>query len=308
MTVQTRHELAHWLDILGCPYCHSPLRPDAENLVCTDGGHPFPMLAGIPSFVRQEDRSRLTAFSRQYREARMSEDWRPLTADESLALPFGSPPGYLPLYWEVRRQSYRALVRLLAHAGPSPQAGPAADLGAGTGWLAYRLAQVGYRVLAIEASLDADFGLQAAGVYRVSVPERLLPVQGDLEHPPLLREQVSLAILNASLHYAHDLEGTIQKTADALRPGGCLIVLDTPVARHPRPGTGMGDRHLGRQELWEALLRARLQPRWIRVSRWGRWWVHQVKAWAKGDKRFSFPIVRACKAECRQVRDTGQML
>jgi SAM-dependent methyltransferase len=299
MTVQTRRELARWLDVLGCPYCHGPLRADAECLVCIDGGHPFPVPDGIPSFVRQEDRARLATFSRQYREVRLSEGWRPLTVDQAVALPFGSPPGYLPLYWEVRRQSYKALVRLLAREGPSPQVGPVADLGAGTGWLAYRLAQAGYRVLAVEASLDADFGLQAAEVYRTRMPARLLPVHGDLEHPPLLDEQVSLAILNASLHYAHDLEGTIQKTADALRPGGCLVVLDTPVGRHPRRGTGLGDRHLGRQELQGALLRARLQPRWIRVSRWVRWWVHQVKAWAKGDERFSFPIVRACKAECR---------
>ena len=35
--------------------------------------------------------------------------------------------------------------------------GPAADLGAGTGWLSFRLAQIGYQVLAVDASRDADW-------------------------------------------------------------------------------------------------------------------------------------------------------
>ena len=299
MTAHTRDELTRWLDVLGCPYCHSPLQQNAEGLVCTGSGHLFPVLDGIPSFVRQEDRARLAEFSRQYREARLSEGWRPLTVDQALALPEGSPPGYLPLYWQVRRQTFRALVRLLACKGPSPQTGPAADLGAGTGWLAYRLAQAGYRVLAVEASLDAAFGLQAAEVFRAKVPERLLPVQGDLEHPPLAQGRTSLILLNASLHYAGNLVKTLQRTAAALQPKGCLVVLDTPIARRPRRGTGMGERHLGREELQQAMLAAGLSPRWIRVPRHWRWWARQLKAWFKDDALFAFPIVRACKASAR---------
>jgi hypothetical protein len=34
---------------------------------------------------------------------------------------------------------------LLAREGPSPQSGPVADLGAGSSWLGYRLAEAGYR-------------------------------------------------------------------------------------------------------------------------------------------------------------------
>jgi SAM-dependent methyltransferase len=184
-------------------------------------------------------------------------------------------------------------MRVLAREGPSPDAGPATDLGAGTGWLAFRLAQAGYRVLAVEASLDADFGLQAAEVYRTRLPAGLLSVQGDLEHPPLMDRRTSLAILNASLHYAGDLGKTLRRTAAALQPEGCLVVLDTPISRRPHPGTGMGDRHLGREELQQALLAAGLSPRWIRVPRNGRWWARQLKAWSMGDALFAFPIVWA---------------
>jgi SAM-dependent methyltransferase len=172
-----------------------------------------------------------------------------------------------------------------------------ADLGAGTGWLSYRLARAGYRVLAIEASLDGDFGLRATEVYRAQAPEQLLPIQGDLEHPPLALGKTSLVLLNASLHYANDLVETLQRAAATLQPKGCLVVIDTPIARHPHPGTGMGDRHLGREELQHALVAAGLSPRWMRIPRSWRWWVRQLKAKLAGDTLFAFPIIRACKAD-----------
>lgn len=308
MIAQTHQDITRWLDVLGCPYCHSLLRQDAEGLVCTAGGHSFPLVDGIPSLVQSEDRARFAQFSLRYREARLREGWQPLTVDQALALPFGSPPGYPLLYWEVRRQSYRALMRLLAREGPDPQVGPAADLGAGTGWLAYRLAQAGYRVLAVEASLDQDFGLGATEGYRTGMPERLLPIQGNLEHPPLAHGKTSLIVLNASLHYAADLGSTLRQMAAALHPQGCLVILDTPIARRPHLGTGKDDRDrsasdaastcsrrsLGREELQQALLAAELEPRWIRILRTRRWWIRQLKAWAKGEALFTFPMIWAC--------------
>jgi SAM-dependent methyltransferase len=181
---------------------------------------------------------------------------------------------------------------ILAREGPTPAHGPVADLGAGTGWLSYRLAQIGYPVLAVDASRDADWGLGAAERhYLPRVPFAL--AQGSLEHPPLRGNRLALIILNASLHYALDLEGALSRIASALEPGGRLVVLDSPIARRPRPGTGLGDRHLGRQELHEALLGAGLPPRWQPIRRGARWWLHQAKAWLKRDALFSFPMIIA---------------
>jgi SAM-dependent methyltransferase len=216
-----------------------------------------------------------------------------LTPEQALCLPYGVPPGYPRLYWEVRRQSFERLMGLLAQEGPPSETGPVADLGAGTGWLAHRLAQAGYRSLALEASLDADFGLGAADVYRTSAPDHFLPVHGDLERPPLQRGGLGAVILNASLHYARDLDGALHRGAAALRPGGRLVILDTPIAARPRPGGGLGDRHLGRQELQAALAAAGLRPRWIPIRRGVRWWLFQVKHRLKGGASFSFPLVLA---------------
>jgi SAM-dependent methyltransferase len=192
----------------------------------------------------------------------------------------------------VRRQSFEALMNLLAREAPGAGGGAAADLGAGTGWLSVRLAQAGYAVLAVEASLDQDFGLGAILAHCPPAVEVQL-VQGDLEHLPIQYGKLGLAVLNASLHYARDLGGTLRGVAGCLRRGGRLIVLDTPIARRPRPGTGEGDRHLGREELHQGLIEAGLAPRWIRVRRGLTWTRRQVAAWLRRTPRFSFPVVVA---------------
>ncbi len=238
----------------------------------------------------EEDRERLERLGRDYREARLREGMQPLSAQQARALPFGRPPALTPLYWEVRRQSFCAFMALLAREGPSPAAGPAADLGAGNGWLSYRLSQLGYAVVAVDASRDEWFGLGAArALYGPDVP--FLTVQGDLEQPPLVPGRMGLIVLNASLHHARDLEGTLSKCAGALRPGGRLVILDTPVSRRPQPGTGQGDRHLGREELSLALRGAGLAIRWLPVRRGRRWWRRQLAAWLRRDRLFWFPMV-----------------
>jgi SAM-dependent methyltransferase len=224
----------------------------------------------------------------------LQEGWSALTAQQASGLPYGQPEGYPPLYWEVRRQSFTGLMSVLAREGPDPAVGPVADLGAGIGWLSYRLAQVGYRVLAVEASGDEDFGLGAAERHYLGQVS-FLPVLGDLEHPPLLPRTLSLLLFNASLHYAADLEATVGRAAESLLPSGRLVVLDTPIARQPRPGSGRGDRHFDRDELDQALTQAGLRSRWIPIRRGSRWWLHQAKVFLKGDERFSFPLIVADK-------------
>jgi SAM-dependent methyltransferase len=282
-------------DAMGCPYCQSPLAtagPPGLPWQCLACGQRFGQEGEILALIRREDAGRFSAFGKAYRQARLQEGWRPLAPEQALALPGGQPAGYPPLYWQVRRQSFAALMGFLARWGPSPAHGPAADVGAGIGWLSYRLAQLGYGVLAVDASLDPDFGLGAAErLYRPHVSIGL--AQGGLEHPPLREGALSLIVLNASLHYVVELQGALSRNARALRPGGRLVILDTPISRQPRLGTGRGDRHLGRRELQAALQSAGLAARWIAVPRSWAWGLHQLKAWLRRAPRFSFPLIVA---------------
>jgi SAM-dependent methyltransferase len=279
--------------VIGCPHCQSPLEAgNAGTWRCTACGRRFGQEGEVPVLLREEDHARFAAFNRRYRADRRAEGWQPLTTAQALSLPYGRAAGYPALYWPVRRESFCALMALLAREGPAPAHGPIADLGAGSCWLSYRLAHLGYDALAVDTSLDPDLGLGAAA--RHYLPHvHFARAQGDLAHPPLQPGQLALTILNASLHYAVDLEAALGRIARALRPGGRLVVLDTPIARRPRPGTGRGDRHLGREELNEALRHAGLTPRWIPVRRGAAWWRHQTRAWLRRAPRFSFPLVVA---------------
>jgi SAM-dependent methyltransferase len=282
-------------DVAGCPDCQGPLDADDQAVaawLCRNCGQRFDVQGRIPVLFRGEEAGRWAAFAGHYREARRDEGWQPLTPQQALALPYGRPPGPSALYWRVRRQSFCELMGSLARHGPPPAHGPAADLGAGNGWLSYRLAQLGYAVLAVDASRDADWGLGAAAKHYLPRVQFAL-AQGDLAHPPLQAGRMALIVLNASLHYVENLEGSLRRMACALKPGGRLVVLDTPIARQPRPGTGRGDRHLGRQELHQALLAAGLSPRWVPIRRGLAWWHHQARAWLRGEARFSFPMILA---------------
>jgi SAM-dependent methyltransferase len=282
------------LEVLGCPACRGPLEiieGPPQELRCRECGRPFRQDGQIPVLLLAETVADFDGFTRRYREAHQQEGWQPLSEGEAAALPYGWPSGQPALYWAVRRRSFCALMRILAREGPTPAHGPVADLGAGIGWLSYRLAQLGYQVLALDVSLDVHWGLGAAARYYLSSVHLTL-AQGDLEHPPLQAEALALVVLNASLHYAADL-GVLRRIARALKPGGRLIVLDTPIAARPRLGSGQGDRHLGREELHEAFVAAGLAPRWVRIWHGTPWWLHQAKTRLKRDAPFSFPMIVA---------------
>jgi len=283
--------LGEWMELLACPACGGALQAVEEGLGCAPCGRRYPLSDGLVACLPPAELRRFDELAQGYREARLRDGWQPMTAEEAWALPEGRPAGYPALYWEVRRQSCRALWRALAQRAALVGA-CVADLGAGTGWLSHRLAQLGGRVVAVESSRDQDFGLGAAA--RHYLPRAaFLPVLGDLERPPLAEGRFDLIVYNASLHYAGDLEATLRRGAAALKAGGWLVVMDTPIAREPLPGTGRGDRHLGRRELAAALAGAGLRESWLRVMRGPRWWLRQAKVLIKGSEPFSFPLVVA---------------
>ena len=181
-----------------------------------------------------------------------------------------------------------------------------ADLGAGIPWLSHILAGHGHRVLALDLNADPDFGLGAARHYPTAILDgglvdgkpsmgslawgRFLPVLGSLEQPPLAPGAFDAVICNASLHYAADLRTAVAGMAHALRPDGLLIVMDSPVSRRPKDGSGVG-RVLGTDEIEEALRGAGLEPFWYRVSRGPLWRRHQLKNYLLRRPKFDFPMV-----------------
>ena len=61
---------------------------------------------------------------------------------------------------------------------------------------------------------------------------------------PFADAQADVVVFNASLHYSTDYVRTIGEALRVLRPGGSIVVLDSPIHRHDSSGRQMvAERH-----------------------------------------------------------------
>jgi SAM-dependent methyltransferase len=160
--------------------------------------------------------------------------------DELLALPY-LKTGPIARQWSVRARSFGAFVRHVLRPAAAEVGRPLRllDLGAGSGWLCYRAALAGHRGVALDVRDDAVDGLGAAGVYLESTPGMIGPVAASFDALPLRPRGFDVAVFNASLHYALDLRTVLEGAAATLRPGGRLVILDSPFYAREEHGAAM---------------------------------------------------------------------
>lgn len=111
------------------------------------------------------------------------------------------------------------------------------DLGAGNGWLSYRLALGGDDCIAIDIRDDDVDGLGAAVALQRRAPFACMPASFDAL--PVADGAADLAVFNAALHYATDLEATLREAVRTVRTGGQLVILDTPFYTRAADGAAM---------------------------------------------------------------------
>jgi SAM-dependent methyltransferase len=157
-------------------------------------------------------------FVENYRRLRLAEGFASTDPRFARQLPFRDLTGRNRGIWRIRALHY-ALIR--AALAVLPRTRRVLDLGSGNGWLARRLAGA-HQVTA--ADVDAgDTGLGALDDRRVS------RLRAELEALPLAAESYDVVIVAAALHYAGDLLGALREIARVLRPGGVLILADSPI-------------------------------------------------------------------------------
>ncbi len=152
-----------------------------------------------------------------------------------LALPFKDLTGRLSGQWRMRARTYRYFESRLL--GSTPQ--DILDLGAGCGWMSYRLALKGHRPVAVDLLADDRDGLGAARHYP-PFPR----FEAEFDRLPFADASFDTAIFNASLHYSSNYLETLGEARRCVRPGGRIIVLETPVYRERLHGELMRrERH-----------------------------------------------------------------
>jgi ubiquinone/menaquinone biosynthesis C-methylase UbiE len=156
-----------------------------------------------------------------------------------LALPFADLSGKLASQWAMRGRTYRYFERRVLPGLETAGGLDILDLGAGTGWMSYRLALRGHRPAAVDILTDPRDGLGAAQHYFNELGHSFPVIDAEFDDLPFPAVSFDAAIYNASLHYSADYSRTLKEARRCLRPGGRIIVLDSPVYKAREHGEKM---------------------------------------------------------------------
>ena len=209
--------------------------------------------SGIWRCLSPQQITRYERFIREYESVREAEGRGSSGSAYYLALPYRDLSGRMSSQWEVRARTFDALKRhiLVSRAQLSGKPLRILDLGAGNGWLSYRLTCLGHAPTAVDLLTNIRDGLGAAANYGPHLPRIFPRVQAALENLPFPSGDFDLAIFNASFHYAQDYRQTLGEALRCLRPGGCVIVSDTPwYAREESGGAMVEEKRARFQQLY----------------------------------------------------------
>jgi SAM-dependent methyltransferase len=113
------------------------------------------------------------------------------------------------------------------------------DLGAGNGWLCFRVNPWCRRAVAVDIRHDDVDGLGAARSYARVLPRLFGRVVASFEALPFPGTSFDICVFNASIHYALNLEAVLAEATRLLRSGGELVILDSPFYRLEEHGHAM---------------------------------------------------------------------
>jgi ubiquinone/menaquinone biosynthesis C-methylase UbiE len=142
-----------------------------------------------------------------------------------LALPYRDLNGKLQSQWAMRGRTYQYFEKHLLPPAPAR----ILDLGAGCGWMSYRLALRGHRPVAVDLLTDDRDGLRAARHYADALGRPLPKFEAEFDRLPFASASFDLAVFNASLHYSSDYSRTLAEARRVLRRNARIIILDSPI-------------------------------------------------------------------------------
>jgi SAM-dependent methyltransferase len=208
---------------LQCPRCSATL----FSLDCTKCGLSLWEEHGIIHALPPARAEHYAQFISDYERIR-AEEGRGSASEEFYAgLPFRDSSGKNSGQWRIRARTFRHLADHVLR--PEIRSGERIlDLGAGNCWLSFRLALAGYKPIAVDLLTNNYDGLGAAENYRSYLPVLFPRFQAELAHLPFQDEQAGAAIFNASFHYAESDVAFVREALRCVRPGGLVIISDTP--------------------------------------------------------------------------------
>jgi SAM-dependent methyltransferase len=216
-----------------CPRCSSSmgdLPADGRTLVCTRCKVNMPCERGVRKALLPEREAHFSRFVEDYQFIRASEGRGSTSDDYYLALPDRDLSGRNRTQWAIRARTFRYIERkILPHivtlTRPTLRI---LDLGAGNGWMSYRLASRGHAPIAVDLMTNDQDGLEAAEHFKKWLPRLFPRVQAEHDNLPFADAQFDLVIFNASFHYSENYEKTMAEALRCIHPDGRVLIADTP--------------------------------------------------------------------------------
>ncbi len=198
----------------------------------------FPVVDGIHRCLSPERATHFERFLGEYTSVRLAEGRASADPEYFRRLPDPTPGGPIEWQWRIRRNTWRTFRRRVLPGMPSRSM--VIDVGAGVGWLSNRMSELGHDAHAVDLTVDPDDGLGAARHF-VHPFERY---QAEMDDLPFVDGAADMVVFNASLHYSTDYGRTLAEALRVLKPGGRVVVLETPLYRKDWAGRAMvAERH-----------------------------------------------------------------
>lgn len=225
---------------LQCPCCRSmELCPASQRstLVCNRCRFALTLQDGIWRALPEERLAYFFQFMADYQMIRAAEGRGGNTADYYLGLPYKDSSGNNSAQWKIRASTWTHMDK---HILPKLRdRALVLDLGAGNGWMSYRLAQKGFRPVAVDLLVNAQDGLGAAEHFRGHLTEIFPRFQAESTRLPFAAARFDAIIFNASFHYAENYTTTLREAMRCLKNSGMVIIADTPWYSQPASGERM---------------------------------------------------------------------
>jgi ubiquinone/menaquinone biosynthesis C-methylase UbiE len=240
--------------LLQCPQCRKNIgflsRNDAgissAKVICRECGFCLEKVCGVWRGLTAEQLSAYGNFLREYEEIRRQEGRGSQHAAFYLALPFCDLTRRFSWQWKIRAKSYRMLEKRILPRIEAEHPGELRilDLGAGNGWLSYRLSLRNHCPVAVDLSTSPLDGLEAAHHFDSVLFHPFTRMQVTMDRLPFAEAQFDLAIFNASFHYSSDYRKTLTETLRCLTKGGKILIVDSPTYKKMESGLQMRrERH-----------------------------------------------------------------
>ena len=221
-----------------CPQCSMPLGPvrydslasETLRVRCSTCSFFLAQEDGIWNAFPSDRRKHFERFIREYQLVREREGRGSPDPGYYLALPYDDLTRLNRWQWKIRARSFhylqnRILPKLLDRARSRLRC---LDLGAGNAWLSYRLSEMGHRPVAVDLLSNPFDGLGVARHYRAVLPKPFPCFQAELDHLPFGDGEFDCAIFAASFHYSANYAETLGEAIRCLKPGGAVILMDSP--------------------------------------------------------------------------------